>query len=398
MPPPPPAPLEPALPPQQAPQQLPLLVIGIPSMRREGDADYLLRTLGYLLAQTATGGSGLAAPGGASDVPGPYPLRLRVLAMDNSRQPGAHAAFEAAVARYCRGAGGGSGTPSAAALGPCATAQLGAHTAFHAPGSLLTLAWNGQPRAGDGEDAGTDNEPGARVRAQSRDVVDLLELAHALFPPAANASSAGGGQQQQQQQGGETYYMFLEDDFRVCDSGLRALALALARARVLHAPAAGDWNAMRVSYGLNGAILRGSDVPVFAGYLARHLPRRPPDHLLVEWFAGERAESAAAKGGRAHLAFRYNVLEHFGAASSLRGKAAPLYAVCYEELSERVVFEVEAFKAWACGHDVLWPCWGAGDARYGAAALPSAEAAGIDFAALAAAGVAGSVQTYAMQG
>jgi hypothetical protein len=73
----------------------------------------------------------------------------------------------------------------------------------------------------------------------------------------------------------------------------------------------------------------------FAGYLAAHLPRRPPDHLLVEWFAGERGESAAHKRARAHLAFRYNVLEHFGASSSLRGKAAPLYAVCYEELSER---------------------------------------------------------------
>jgi hypothetical protein len=374
----------------------PLLVIGIPSMRRQGDADYVLRTLHYLLSQTVTNGTGLLAPGGqgASDVPGPHPLRIRVLAMDNTRQPGAHVAFEAAAARYCRGAAGAGGA-GAEALGPCTPAQALGHALLRAPRSALTLAWNGQPRLQDGEDAGDDNFPGARVRAQSRDVVALLQLAHALH--ASDGSGAGGAE------GAMAAYMFLEDDFRVCAQGLRALALGLARAGALHpgsAPEAPAWNALRVSYGLNGGILRGEDVPVFGGYLARHLARRPPDHLLVEWFAGERPESAEHKRGRPHAAFRYNVLEHFGASSSLRGKAAPLYAVCYAELNEGVVFEVEAFKAAQCAHDVVWPCWARGDGRYGALVREGGsgelDTAGIDFGALAAAGVADSVQKYAM--
>ncbi len=343
-----------------------------------GDADYVSRTLQYLLEQTLSNGTGLLplhSP--ATDVPGAHPLRVRVVVMDHTRQPGAHVAFEAAMARFCS-AGGGA----------CSTAALGEHTVAARPDSLLTFAWNGRPRVADGDDAGDDNVPGARVRAQSRDVVALLQLASALHPapPAAPAAPAA-----------TTAYMFLEDDFRVCQQGLAAVALAIARASLTHS--APPWNAIRVSYGLNGGILRGEDVPVFAGYLDRHLARRPPDHLWVEWFAGERQESAEHKRSRPHVAFRYNVLEHFGATSSLRGKPAPLYAMCYEELSDRVVFEVEAFKAHLCGHDVVWPCWPPADSRYAdMARRGELVTAGIPFVELALQARANSVQTYALGG
>jgi hypothetical protein len=192
------------------------------------------------------------------------------------------------------------------------------------------------------------------------------------------------------------YYMLMEDDFRLCPDALRALAFGLARASALHA--APPWNALRVSFGLNGGVARGADARALAAYLREHAARRPPDHLWVEWFAGERPQSAARKAGRPHAAFRYNVLEHFGASSSLRSKVAPLYAMCYEVLDERVVFEVEAFKPLQCAHDWVWPCWPAGDARYeaaaGASALPQPH--GIDFAALAANAKADSVQQYAI--
>ena len=360
-------------------------------MRRLNDLNYVQRTLQYLVEQTSSNGTGVA--GVDSDVAGPHPLRIRVLVMDNSRAPGTHGAFEGAVERYCSttsssgGSAGGAQGMGARALAPCARYTLGGHTLALSDNGIITFAWNGRARVWDGEDAGNDNFPGARVRAQSRDVVALLELASALYPPPAMAA-----------------YMFLEDDFRVCPLGLQALALLLARASAQHPPPA-TWNALRVSYGLNGGIMRGEDVRVFAGYLSEHLARRPPDHLWVEWFAGERPQAQEHKRGRPHIAFRYNVLEHFGASSSLRDKASPHYALCYEELTEGVVFEVEAFKPGLCPHDILWPCWPQGDGRYAAlwagdaplgdAAQPYGTTAGIPFPELAARAAADSVQTYA---
>ena len=413
LPPLPPLPLPPLplLPPPTSSHALPapLLVIGIPSMRRHSDPTYVLRTLQYLIEQTSSiNGTGVA--GAVSDVPGPHPLRIRVLVMDNTRAPGTHAAFESAVERFCgrndsssggrvwggsegegegQGEGEGEGEGgSEGRLAPCARYSHGEHTLALSANGIITFAWNGRARVWDGEDAGNDNFPGARVRAQSRDVVALLDLASALFPPPAMAA-----------------YMLLEDDFRVCPMGLQALALLMARATTMHTPPA-PWNALRVSYGLNGGILRGEDVSVFAGYLSEHLARRPPDHLWVEWFAGERPQSQAHKRGRPHIAFRYNVLEHFGASSSLRDKASPRYALCYEELTEGVVFEVEAFKPGLCPHDILWPCWPQGDARYAAlwagdapggdAGQPYGTTAGIPFPELAARAAADSVQTYAL--
>jgi len=256
------------------------------------------------------------------------------------------------------------------------------------PRGLVAFAVNGAPRVADGADAGTDNVPGARVRAQTRDVVALLQLAAELYGGGGGGGGDGAGDGGGNGGGGAPWhYMFLEDDFRVCPRGLEALAYALHRASALHA--APQWNALRVSYGLNGGVLRGRDVPALAGYLLAGAARRPPDHLWVEWFAGETAASAATKRGRPHAAFRYNLLEHFGRASSLRGKEAPLYALCYDELDAGVVFEVEAFKRAECPRDLVWPC-------PAAAGAPPPAAPGIDFAALALAAGRDSVQGWAL--
>lgn len=197
---------------------------------------------------------------------------------------------------------------------------------------------NPHPVQADGNDAGDANRPGARVRRQTRDVADVFEAA------------AGLGR----------YGMTMEDDFRLCPHALRALLYLIDKLNTQW----DKWILARVSFGLNGGVMAADDMSAFASYLRDHVRRRPPDHLLVEWFAGERAESARHKNQRPHFCFRHNLFEHLGFHSTLRSSATALFPGCYEELLEPVLFEVEAFKLRACAHDDIWPCKAASDPRY----------------------------------
>jgi hypothetical protein len=64
--------------------------------------------------------------------------------------------------------------------------------------------------------------------------------------------------------------------------------------------------------------------------------------LVVEYFAGEIAESRTIKAGRPHFGFRYNLCDHLGKHSTLRGQAAKQMPVCFEELVFPAVFNVRA--------------------------------------------------------
>lgn len=383
---PPPSPQEPPLPSLAAVPPAPMLVIGIPTVRRKEEEPYLTQTLEYIARELGGDSIGAARVGdaGTGNVAGDTPLRVRVVVMCNTRPPALHAAWVAAVAAVCTPAAAvaasfqgalaagpdGVATWAAgnAALGACRVQRVagtgGSHVVLVAAASPFLFALNGVAPIDDGTDYGDANTPGAKVRAQTRDVVQVMAVAAGVYGREA------------------AYYMFQEDDFRLCPHGGEALAYLLAKATIV----APDWNAIRVSFGLNGAIIRMADVPVLAAYYTEHVARRPPDHLTVEWFAGERPQSAIAKRGRPHVAFRYNLLEHFGYASSLRGKATPHYAVCYQELNEDVVFEVESFRQ-SCKATDMWPCPpGIDPAR-----LPRI---GIDFGVRQSLGRSDTVQTW----
>ena len=379
---------------------VPTLVIGVPTIPRPGGEDYLLRMLRYIKEQRAS-----ETDDSGSDVPGPYPLRVRLVVMNNRRPPlqagtqpsyaageATHPVFSEARQEFCpkeagcvtravtvpgsSWEGGGMEGATHYVTGPPPQPD---DESSNKKGISVSFAVNGRALTPDGDDEGNPNVPGWRVRQQTRDVSDLMTLAHALHGQTAD------------------YYMFAEDDFRLCPSGLKALAFLLARASHPAYAATADWNAIRVSFGLNGAIIHMSDVPVLAAYFRQHVARRPPDHMTVEWFAGEKPQSSAAKRGRPHVAFRYNLLEHFGFSSSLRAQQSPTYAFCYDEMLDGVVFEVEAFKPAQCDHDVLWPCQPKGEALAADVqqSLPDAAAAGLDFASLQANAKADSVQTWA---
>ncbi len=179
-------------------------------------------------------------------------------------------------------------------------------------------------------DPGNANVPGYRVRKQTRSLVTVLR------------KSYDKGK----------FYMFLEDDMKFCPYGFNAIQYLLNKASLYHP----NWLAIRASYGMNGIFLRNEDMIVFSEYLLKHQARRPPDHLVVEWFAGETIESGKYKNDRSNIGFRYNLFDHIGTISTLRSQKQTSFPRCYEELLEPTVFKVEAFSVRECPNDDIWPC------------------------------------------
>jgi len=181
-------------------------------------------------------------------------------------------------------------------------------------------------------DKGTANLPGYKVRKQTRDIASLLN--HIISD------------------GLPQYFMFAEDDMRLCPHGLLAARYVMEKSEMFHP----DWLAVRASYGMNGIFLHGHDLQEFRSYLIEHQGRRPPDHLVVEWFAGETDQSKRYKKGRENIGFKFNILYHEGRVSTLGHGAGGGFPECYEQLIEPTVFEVEAFKPDLCPNEDIWPC------------------------------------------
>lgn len=271
------------------------LTVGLPTVPRRNSVDYLTPTIESFLGQIP------------DDELHPLYGKVRVVIMN--MRPGNHPIFERARKDVM------------------ATKKGRDHMVFvdntH-PGEDATPALR---------DKGDPNHPGYMVRKQTRDLVSLLR----------DPSIAGGS----------GYYLFSEDDMRLCEHGLLALQYLIGKAEIYEP----NWIAIRVSYGMNGIIMRnGKDLATFADYLDKHQRRRPPDHLVVEWFGGESTESSGYRGARRNMAFRYNLFDHMGLHSTLRATKSPTYPTCYEPLVVPVLFEVEAFNDRMCGQNDVWPC------------------------------------------
>ncbi len=186
------------------------------------------------------------------------------------------------------------------------------------------------PGATAQNDKGNANKPGYLVRRQTRNIVSVMRR------------SLRRAQ----------HYLFLEDDMQLCPNGLLAMQYLLAKASRYHP----NWLAIRASYGMNGIFMHSGDLAPFADYLVKHQARRPPDHLVVEWYAGESPESKAYRGERANLGFKFNLFDHIGLVSTLRAQHSGAFPRCYELIVEPTVFQVEAFSPAQCPHDDLWPC------------------------------------------
>ena len=271
------------------------LIIGIPTVPRSNGVDYLSSTVEAIMQQI---------PDRPSD---PFYGKVKVVVLNH--RPGEHPIFEKVKQWVLSSQKGKDHFDFVENLHPLKDATP------------------------ERRDKGNPNLPGYRVRHQTRDVASLL-----LHDAVKDKSH---------------YFLFMEDDLRLCAHGLLAIRYLLAKAE-LYNP---NWIAIRASYGMIGIFMRGgTDLTTFANYLINHQRRRPPDHLVVEWFAGERPESKIYKRRRPHVAFKYNLFDHIGARSTLRGSISPAYPICYEKLVVPILFEVEAFNPKKCPTNDISPC------------------------------------------
>ena len=283
------------------------LVIGIPTVSRAHNEDYLLKSLATLAAQLPSSDSDLM-----------YGQILMVVVNMQDPKAGPHQRYEEAKILYST-----------------MTNPKGMYFEFIDDGSSsdgghLDLVTDPAIGSTAASDPGTANMPGYRVRKQTRNIVSIMQ------------KSMDKGK----------FYLFLEDDMQFCPSGLLAIQYLLDKSSRYHP----NWLAIRASYGMNGIFLHNKDLQPFGNYLIKNQARRPPDHLVVEWYAGESEESKEYKGDRVNVGFRYNLFDHIGVVSTLRAEKSAVYPACYDELLEPTVFSVEAFKPHECPHDDVWPC------------------------------------------
>jgi len=78
-----------------------------------------------------------------------------------------------------------------------------------------------------------------------------------------------------------------------------------------------------------GVVLCQADLPALQRHLLTHFERRPPDHLLFEWFSGERADTRALAAGRSYRIFRHNLFFHIGTKSTINQPSHRFIPGCY---------------------------------------------------------------------
>ena len=290
----------------------PWLTIGIPTAPRNQDVDYLSVTLQTLLAEL---------PDNPSDK---LFGKIRVIVMNT--KPGRHDVYDDVRRKY---QGEGS-----------RMAKTYLNFVDH-PGTYGDPTPN-KPDPDDLHNPG--NVPGHAVRQQTADLATLIHLSTSSFSDGGVVVGGGAGQ----------YFMFMEDDFKTCAGTIGALRYLLDKADAVYP----TWLGVRLSYGMNGVVMRSDDLKPFADYLAEHVSRQPPDILWREWVEGNRPDVRQHTGGRRMMVYRYNLMEHVGSVSTFAVRPnRPKWPGCYDSMTKVWSLSAgEKFDEGTCKAVDLSPC------------------------------------------
>jgi hypothetical protein len=209
------------------------LVIGIPTVPRKANQDYLLRTLAAIAKE---------CPSSKKDL-----LYNKILTVVVNMQAKGHLRFDEARELYSSQHTG----PESQKAQYFEFISLGV-SEIHSP-DMQDIKKGATAQ----NDLGNANHPGYRVRRQTRSIAMVMQ------------KSMHRGH----------YFLFLEDDMLVCPGAFMTMQYMLAKAtRYYH-----NWMAIRASYGMNGIFLHDDDMTTFRHYLLTHQGTIYPDmaHSLI---------------------------------------------------------------------------------------------------------------------
>ncbi len=240
----------------------------VPTVPRPGRNDYLLEALASLEPQLLDASVGETV----------------VLVMNS--KPGEHRNFELARERY--GPGG-------------ARADLADRFFFRENPRV-----HKDPRPDSpAPDPNPRDIPGPMARRQTLDVCGLYDFAHGMAD----------------------FTIMMEDDVTLCANGIKAIHYAINKFEALTKAARKEpFTVLRMSYGMNGLVIRDEDVITFRDFMLLNLFLNPPDLLQIEWEAGKHGSTV---GTRPYGVYRRNIFIHLGKVSNFEGRPERGTPGCY---------------------------------------------------------------------
>jgi len=286
------------------------LTVGIPTVPRQGGVDYLTRTLESLLDEL---------PLEPTD---PLYGKVRVVVMNMAEPDGPkHTVFEELKKRF-----------QTLSLGDFHAKKAEIYVQMMDSGHLF------KDPTPDAPEPDTNNNPhdvpGRTARKQTRDLLNLMEAAA----------------------GESHFFMFMEDDFETCPHAMRYLHYALQRLNSIDKYK--SWLALRVSYGMNGIVIRDEDLSRFSVHVKENMSRKPVDLLWQEFALHSTEHTAILTRGRELHIYRYNLLAHIGEVSSFTGRPPrQKWPQCYEYMTRAwSLQENESFQLKCLDSSDFTPC------------------------------------------
>lgn len=212
----------------------------------------------------------------------------------------------------------------------------------------------------------TFDRPGKKVRRQSLDYLAMMN--NPKLPKSE-------------------FFMFMEDDFPICPAALLTLKYLTTKSDLLLP----SWIALRVSFGMNGILMRSQSLPSFSAYVWAYFPLKPIDLLFVRWIKHDFEDwkhrryeitqehpylkyfnginfgtapihveefstlLASSDTSTRLVTFRWNLFQHIGLTSSLRLTGVQNPPVCWMSYSDQL-WGFDGFDISMCEYDDISPC------------------------------------------